>query len=259
MADHFLRSGLGGELTNRRKDGSLYTEEMTVTPVRSADGTVARYVAIKQDISQRKRAEEELKFKSVILSTQQEVSIDGILVVDENGTVLSHNHRFVQMWGIPAELIEKRVDKDLLDFVTGQMADAPLFLQGVQYLYEHRRETSRDEIRLKDGRVFDRYSAPMFGSGDRCLRPRLVFPRRDWAQAGGGETELFRTLIERSSDAIHVVDPANGRFLDVNESACQALGYTRDQLLALTLFEVLPQVERATFEASNARVEENGP
>ena len=32
-----------GELTNRRKDGSLYTEEMTITPVRSADGTIARY------------------------------------------------------------------------------------------------------------------------------------------------------------------------------------------------------------------------
>jgi hypothetical protein len=49
-----------GELINRRKDGSLYTEEMTITPVRSADGTIARYIAIKQDVSERKRAEEEI-------------------------------------------------------------------------------------------------------------------------------------------------------------------------------------------------------
>ncbi len=49
-----------GELINRRKDGSLYTEEMTITPVRSADGAIARYIAIKQDVSERKQAEEEI-------------------------------------------------------------------------------------------------------------------------------------------------------------------------------------------------------
>jgi PAS domain S-box-containing protein len=46
-----------GELTNRRQDGSLYAEEMTITPLRNADGVIARYIAIKQDITERKRAE----------------------------------------------------------------------------------------------------------------------------------------------------------------------------------------------------------
>jgi PAS domain S-box-containing protein len=40
-----------GELVNRRKDGSLYTEEQTITPVRSADGRIVRFVAIKQDVT----------------------------------------------------------------------------------------------------------------------------------------------------------------------------------------------------------------
>jgi PAS domain S-box-containing protein len=50
-----------GELTNRRKDGSLYVEEMTITPLRNADGVIARYIAIKQDITARKRIEEALR------------------------------------------------------------------------------------------------------------------------------------------------------------------------------------------------------
>jgi PAS domain S-box-containing protein len=50
-----------GELTNRRKDGSLYAEEMTITPLRDADGVIARYIAIKQDITARKRAAAELE------------------------------------------------------------------------------------------------------------------------------------------------------------------------------------------------------
>lgn len=46
-----------GELVNRRKDGSYYHEEMTITPVRSEDGEITNFIAVKQDISERKKAE----------------------------------------------------------------------------------------------------------------------------------------------------------------------------------------------------------
>jgi two-component system NtrC family sensor kinase len=49
-----------GELVNKRKDGSLYTEEMTITPVRNERGAIINFIAIKQDITARKAAEEEL-------------------------------------------------------------------------------------------------------------------------------------------------------------------------------------------------------
>jgi len=49
-----------GQLVNRRKDGSLYTEEMTITPVRNSDGAVTHYVAIKQDITERLSLQREL-------------------------------------------------------------------------------------------------------------------------------------------------------------------------------------------------------
>lgn len=49
-----------GEIVNRRKDGSLYDEEMTVTPMRDQHGAIAHFIAIKQDISARKRSEAEL-------------------------------------------------------------------------------------------------------------------------------------------------------------------------------------------------------
>jgi PAS domain S-box-containing protein len=49
-----------GEMVNRRKDGSLYTEEMTIAPVRAGGAEVTHFVAIKQDITARKRAEQRL-------------------------------------------------------------------------------------------------------------------------------------------------------------------------------------------------------
>jgi len=162
------------------------------------------------------------------------------------------------LWGVPAELIAQKVDQPLLNFVLNQLADARSFLQRVTCLYEHRRETSQEEILLKDGRVFDRYSAPMFGGNDRYYGRVWYFRDITGRKRAEEKLKLFRTLIERSSDGILVVDPATGRFLDANESACQALGYTRDELLALTLFDVTVGVSRAVFEASNAKIEEKG-
>jgi sigma-B regulation protein RsbU (phosphoserine phosphatase) len=47
-----------GELVNRRKDGTLYTEEMTITPVPDSEGKILNFVAIKHDITERKRLEQ---------------------------------------------------------------------------------------------------------------------------------------------------------------------------------------------------------
>ena len=50
-----------GEIINRRRDGSFYLEEMTITPLHDAQKKISHFVAIKQDITQRRRMEEELR------------------------------------------------------------------------------------------------------------------------------------------------------------------------------------------------------
>jgi len=49
------------ETINRRKDGSLYVEEQTIAPVRDERGEISHFISIKQDVTARKRAEEELQ------------------------------------------------------------------------------------------------------------------------------------------------------------------------------------------------------
>ena len=51
------------------------------------------------------------------------------------------------------------------------------------------------------------------------------------------ELKLFRTLVDRSNDSIQVVDPRTLRFLDANEKACIQLGYSREELLSLGVFD----------------------
>ncbi len=74
-----------GEVVNRRKDGSLYTEDMTITPVRSADGEIAQFIAIKQDISERKRSEEKLAASEAKLRNLIAAMHDLVLVIDKDG------------------------------------------------------------------------------------------------------------------------------------------------------------------------------
>src|SRR5271166_2971333 len=63
---------------------------------------------------------------------------------------------------------------------------------------------------------------------------------------------LFRTLLDHSNDAIEVTDPETLRFLDVNQTACVELGYSREELLSMTVYDIDPKVN----EGVKARIEE---
>ena len=147
-----------------------------------------------REVTESKRVEEELQFRNILLSTQQEAAIDGILIVDEKNHILTYNRRFIDLWGIPPKLVEARVDEPVLQFVTAQMADPQSFFERVKYLYEHRHETSRDELILSDGRVFDRYSAPIFRPVERYFGRVWYF--RDISERRRVEEELRRAKAE---------------------------------------------------------------
>ena len=88
-----------GEIINRKKDGSLYTEEMTIAPVRSNTGEISHYIAIKQDITQRKLAEQALhkaeqKYRSIF-----ENAILGIFQATPEGEFLKVNPALARMAG----------------------------------------------------------------------------------------------------------------------------------------------------------------
>ncbi len=137
--------------------------ETIKVPMRDEAGKLIGVMGIARDITERKNTEEELRFKNTLLTTEHEVSIDGILVVDENGQIISYNRRFVEIWGIMEEIIMSGSDERAIQSALDKLSDPEQFIERIQNLYEHRDETSRDEFELRDGRVLERYTAPMFG------------------------------------------------------------------------------------------------
>jgi PAS domain S-box-containing protein len=120
-------------------------------------------VAIYSDVTARKQAEEEINFKNLLLTTQQETSLDGILIVGENGKILSYNRQFIGLWGIHDDVVATGSDELALKSILEKLTNPDAFLEKVSYLYLNKIEKSHEEILLKDERVLDRYSAPMFG------------------------------------------------------------------------------------------------
>jgi signal transduction histidine kinase len=70
----------------------------------------------------------------------------------------------IDMWGIPPDVIESRSDELALQSVMEKLANPDEFISKVKHLYKYQDEICRDEVALKDGRSFDRYSAPMLGA-----------------------------------------------------------------------------------------------
>ena len=167
-----------GEIVNKRKDGTTYTEEMTITPVTPDVHNLANryFIAIKQDITERKQAEEALLFKTALLEAQAETTIDGILVVDESDRIVLANKQFGLTFGVSEEVLSTRDDFIVLQHVRDQVEAADAFVARVQYLNNHRDERSRDELRLKNGKTLDRYSAPLIDAKDR-YRGRIWYFR----------------------------------------------------------------------------------
>jgi len=112
-----------------------------------------------------------LRTTIAILRAQQEATLDGILVVDTEGGVLSYNRRFLEIWGIPKETALVADDNELLGYAAERVADWERFIEQVNYLYTHPDEVrGGDEVPLKDGRVLSRASVPVSANGKQVGR-----------------------------------------------------------------------------------------
>jgi len=89
-----------GQLVNKRKDGTFYDEEMTITPVRDETGAVSHYVAIKQDITERKQADERIAASERMIRTILDLLPQRVFWKDREGRYLGCNRIFLEDTGM---------------------------------------------------------------------------------------------------------------------------------------------------------------
>lgn len=214
----FYRRGRVQDVPHRyvTKQGRFVDTLLSATCERDERGEVKRCLAVLMDVTERRKAEAEVRRlqaeleervaeRTALLSAQQETSPDGILVVGPEGRIISCNRRFVQMWGIPPEVIASGSDDAALRSVLDKLEDPEGFVRGVAELYALREERSFDEIKLLDGRVFERFSSPIGVAADRhygrvwyfhdvtprVRRERLLRERSEQLARSNADLEMF--------------------------------------------------------------------
>ena len=176
-----------------------------IFPVLNADGSVREVVLVHEDITARVQAEESLTHQTHLLEALTESVLDGILIVGPDGGVLHHNQRFREIWNFPPEVLAAQSDEAALAWAATQTADPAAFLARVQDVYQTPDKPVREELAMKDGRVYERFGSPVQRDSSRL---GWVWTFRDITERKEAERNL-----ERAKQEAEEANSAKDRFL----------------------------------------------
>lgn len=172
---------------------------------------------ILEDIQSLHVSEESLRTRDAELQAILSSTDDGILVVSQSGRVIQANSRMYQLWNIPADVIETQDDKRMIECALAQLKDPGRFIRRVNELYAST-DVSADELELKDGRVFERTTAPLMVAGKHAGR---IWTFRDVTVRVKAQSALrvsearLTSTLGALTDLLFVWD-ASGRFVEAH-------------------------------------------
>ncbi|MFN2634238.1 MAG: PAS domain S-box protein [Thermoanaerobaculia bacterium] len=212
------RRALAGESVSYQLAWSNQVYSAQVQPLRGPGDRIEGVVGVALDVTDRDRAEKELKRLVALLRSTLDSTEDGILVVDDAGRIVTYNRRFVEMWGIPEELVEAGDDDKAIAYVLDQLVDPGLMVTRTMDHYAHLDTETYDLLKFKNGRVFERFSPAPSAPGAERVR---VWSFRDITDRIRADEERSRSLslleatLESTADGLLVVD-TDGKIVSYN-------------------------------------------
>ncbi|MBK9160037.1 MAG: EAL domain-containing protein [Nitrosomonadales bacterium] len=207
---------------------------------------------------------DDLELQNSLIKAINEASPEGILVVDDKGIIVSHNHRFAQIWKIPDQLLDNTDpamagpdDAPVLSMVLDLVADPEAFLTRVAELYDNPELTDHCEIALCDGRTIERHSTALRNDKGRYLGRAWFFRDITEQKRAGEKLQITQFVNDRSSDKIIWVNE-DSRIVYANEAACRKYGYTKEEMLALHVSDINPAATPENWRKQWQRLKQAG-
>ncbi len=223
------------EWTYVRKDGSSFPVDLTISPLRDAEGVISGFLCIAVDITEKKRSEKALQERErdyrLLIDNIPNIVFKGYL----DGAIDFFDDKVEVLTGYSKEdfLSRKLKWTDLI--VEEDLADAKdrflVALQGdLQYIREYR-------IRRKDGKVVWLQASSQIvrdaqGEIDFISGAILNISKRKQAEAALHDSEeKYRSLFDSGPNPVFVLDGKTLRIIDVNLAAIETYGYNREEFL----------------------------
>jgi len=178
--------------------------------------------ALRIENQQRRHTEAQLKQSLSLLFATLESTADGILVVSNDRLVTSFNQKFQEMWHLPKMAMTGLKDSDLLAIALPQVQDPSAFQMCVKDLYAHPEAVSFEHIKLKDGRIFERYTQPQ--------RVEQQIVGRVWSFRDVTESHHLQEELHQAQKMEAVGRLAGGAAHDFNNVLMLISGYASQML-----------------------------
>jgi PAS domain S-box-containing protein len=229
-----------GDIKSKAKDGEIYWVDTTIVPFLNEEGNPYQYVAIQFDISERKGAEEELargekRFRALVEHN------DGIIIMlDErlNSIYRSPSADRITGW----TLADKETQSPFGQVHPDEQAELKNYLEEMK-INPGKAIPIKFRIKHKEEN-FVWLEGTMTNLLHDVNVASIIVNMRDITEQKINEDRLkedelrYRSLIEQATDAICISD-ADLKYIDINPSGCEMLGYTKKEFLNLSVKDLV--------------------
>ncbi len=230
--------------------------DVSVFPIVNAVGKLTNFVCQWVDITEHIYMQEALKESEARFRNLFEKSRDGFVMVDKKGRITDANPAFCKMLGYSLGQLRKIKDfyqitpKKWIAWEKREIWNKRLLKEGYSGLYEkeyiHKNGTIFP-VELQSYVVFDEKGKINYLWGicrDVTARKKAELQLQE-------NEQKFRSYIDNAPDGIFVADE-KGRYIDVNNEACSITGYSRKELLSMSIPDLLPDhAKKAGYDSFN--------
>ncbi|MFZ4456517.1 MAG: PAS domain S-box protein [Bacteroidales bacterium] len=198
-----------GELHNRKKSGELFWEFASISPIIDNNDHITHFVAIKEDISERKRAEHQMEHLTGRLTALIANLPGAILMETPARKIQQTNQKFCEMFSIDLapELLVGFDCAESSEFAKHLFKEPDTFIPRIEQILSERKPVLNEELELKDGRVFQRDYIPILTSEnefENLWHYRDITYRIEAEKELEKQAELQKILMDISSKYINM-------------------------------------------------------
>jgi len=221
------------------KTGSILEVSLSISPLKDATGRIIGASAIARDITLRKCSEEQLQLQSAAL----EAAANAIVITDFHGTIQWVNHAFTTMTGFGKEEVLGKNPRLLKSGKQQRSYYADLWSTVSSGKVWHGELINR----RKDGTTYteEMTITPIAQNVGQANWTHFIAIKQDITARKQAEKELrlAQFSVEHASDSIFLSN-SQGHFVYVNKAACDSLGYSREELLCLSVPDLNPRFRK---------------
>lgn len=223
-----------GDFVNVKKNGTLYLEKATITPIKDENNKITHFIAIKEDVTEIRRKEEQLKFNEEQLRILFNQASDSILIADCNGYYIDANASAIKLLGYSKEELLKKRLRDII-----RQEDLLKLTEDTNKCLNGETVISEWQLIHKSGKLIDaEISSKLLPNNNYQAFIRDISERKIVQDTIKRKAEWFKQMYDDAPVMMHSIDK-DSIICNVNEMWLSKLGYSKVEVIGKSIIDFM--------------------